>query len=51
MTLFFVPIAVMLTQVSSILYVIGQDKQVAKFAQAYTLAFLPGLYLGGLFDA
>ena len=51
MTLFFIPIAVILSQVNLILQLIGQDKMVAMYAQQYTLAFLPGMYLCGLFDA
>ena len=50
MTLLFVPIIAILVNTESILVALGQDAQVAKYAQTYVLTYLPGLYINGLSD-
>ena len=47
----FVPAYFLLSNCSSILVAIGQDKQVADYAHAYVIAYLPGFFFEGLFDA
>ena len=50
MTLLFVPIAVVLMHAKEILIFLGQNEEVASYAQQYVLAYLPGLYISGLAD-
>ena len=50
-TLCFIPIALILTKVHDILAFIGQDPEVSRYAQTYVLAYIPGLYLIGLFNS
>ena len=40
----------MLSQVGFTLNLLGQDPEVSAFAESYTLAYIPGLFFGGLVD-
>lgn len=46
----FVPVAIILSNAQIILVTIGQNAQVANYAQHYIKAYMPGLFLNGLFD-
>lgn len=50
MTAFFIPVTFVLMRAENCLIYLGQDAQVAAYAQEYVLAFLPGLYIMGLAD-
>ena len=45
-----VPIVITLLHTENILLLLKQDPQVAKYAQTYVKAFLPGLVISGLVD-
>ena len=46
----FIPVAVILSNAQYILVAIGQNPQVANYAQHYIIAYMPGLFLNGMFD-
>lgn len=50
MTLLFLPIVLVLLMTRKILVALGQDEEVAEFAQQYVYSFLPGLFVIGLGD-
>ena len=48
MTLLFIPICLVSTQIERTLVMFKQDAEVASFAQQFVYAYLPGLYMNGL---
>ena len=47
----FLPIAAVVFHIDWILLMLSQDPEPAKFARDYAVAYLPGIYLSGLFDS
>jgi Na+-driven multidrug efflux pump len=45
MTMLFIPIIFIICNTGNILKAVGQDEEVAEYAQRYVMAFLPGLYI------
>jgi MATE family multidrug resistance protein len=50
MTLLFIPIVSILVNTEALLVGLGQNKEVAQYAQQYVMVYLPGLYISGLAD-
>jgi len=49
-TLAFIPLAVLISQIETLMVSIGQDPEASRQAGIYARSYLPALYLMGMFD-